>query len=182
MAILLLLGHPVYAQDENSLDLHKYNDVRQGNVQVGFENLVPLFDDAKYGWQSDTPQFGIIEHGSLETMDETIPDEDIQTAVEAALRSSGLVLSDLKVRVDRGVVFLNGVAKSRRAKRRASQLAHNVPGVSGIVNDITVEPRFSVMPLEITQRSRGQMRMHNRCPSNGAQVIGAQLRLVMPTV
>jgi len=80
--------------------------------------------------------------------DSIIRDGDIQAAVEAILKNSGLAVDDLGVRVDKGVVFISGTSKSWQAKEDAPRLIWNTPGVTGIVNDIQVNARFSVVPLE----------------------------------
>ncbi|MFN3512198.1 MAG: BON domain-containing protein [Phenylobacterium sp.] len=50
-------------------------------------------------------------------------------------RARGLDASDIEVRVEDGVVFLDGMARNRREKRRAEDLAE-VEGVRDVVNGL----------------------------------------------
>lgn len=52
-------------------------------------------------------------------------------------RARGLDASQIEVRVEDGVIFLDGVARNRREKRRAEDLAE-VEGVADIVNGLRV--------------------------------------------
>jgi hypothetical protein len=76
-----------------------------------------------------------------------IPDEEIRVMVETALQASGITFEDLVVRVNQGIVTLQGAVKSRQAKRRLSRLVQQTRGVVAVVNEIEVQPRFSVVPI-----------------------------------
>lgn len=57
-------------------------------------------------------------------------------------RSRGLDASHIEVRVEDGVVFLDGVARNRREKRRAEDLAE-VEGVADVVNALRIRGHSS---------------------------------------
>ena len=76
-------------------------------------------------------------------------DEDVEGAIRLLLQGSHFVFDDLSVRVDNGVVFLDGSVKSWLAKQRVSTLVWSVDGVADVVDTIDVRPpRFSVVPIE----------------------------------
>ncbi len=53
--------------------------------------------------------------------------------------------SDLEVSVAGGEVTLNGTVRSRPAKRRAEDLAEQVPGVGYVQNNLRLQPRATVL-------------------------------------
>jgi osmotically-inducible protein OsmY len=60
----------------------------------------------------------------------------------------------IEVEVERGVVTLNGSLPSLASKRLAGVLAWWVPGVSDVVNGITVDPPEEDAPIQIEEAVR----------------------------
>lgn len=67
-------------------------------------------------------------------------DKQITDDVEGRLKNDGaLQTSKIDVRVDNGIVTLTGDAPSLQASVHASEVAHKVPGVRAVQNDISVK-------------------------------------------
>lgn len=66
--------------------------------------------------------------------------------------------SDVHVEVENGVVHLRGTVSDRGAKRRADDIAHAVPGVHDVMNEL----RLTHRPGELAERARERLE-----PSNG---------------
>jgi osmotically-inducible protein OsmY len=118
--------------------------------QTWSTELAPAADETRSASPSSELQSDIQVPNDLvssATNQDLKPDDELQTAIEGELKASGLILDELSVRVQRGVVFLRGVARSQRAKQSASRLVRRVAGVTEVVNSIDVKPQFSVKPL-----------------------------------
>jgi hyperosmotically inducible protein len=74
------------------------------------------------------------------TVGQTVDDASITTAVKTKL-AADRVSSLTRVDVDttRGTVYLNGVVESPDQKARAEELASQVGGVNGVVNNLQVQ-------------------------------------------
>ena len=74
-----------------------------------------------------------------QTLGSYVDDAGITTKVNAGLAQDP-DLSAIKIDVDTraGVVTLNGPVKSEQARDRASQIAQAVPGVTSVVNNLTI--------------------------------------------
>jgi len=67
-------------------------------------------------------------------------DEQIKSEVEEALTNdSWLDASGVGVSVQNGIVTLTGTVDSRESKRRAEDLADQVPGVRDVQNNLRIE-------------------------------------------
>jgi osmotically-inducible protein OsmY len=67
-------------------------------------------------------------------------DEQIKAQVEEALtEDSWLDASNVQVEVQNGIVTLAGTVDSRESKRRAKDLADEVPGVRDVRNNLSIE-------------------------------------------
>ncbi len=77
-----------------------------------------------------------------ETLGEYVDDTSITTAVKAKLAAdNSQTLTRVGVETVRGTVHLTGIVDSREARQRAGDLAGQVKGVRGVVNNIQVRPR-----------------------------------------
>ena len=79
-----------------------------------------------------------------ETAGEKIDDASITAQVKASLRSHRST-SALKTTVETtdGVVKLSGIAKNAAERSLVTKLAHDVNGVSSVVNNMTIAPTLS---------------------------------------
>jgi hyperosmotically inducible protein len=67
-------------------------------------------------------------------------DDQIVKDVEKRLKSDAqLKKASISVRADKGIVTLTGKAPSLTLSARASEVAHKVPGVRAVRNDVTIE-------------------------------------------
>jgi len=74
-----------------------------------------------------------------ETLGQNIDDTNITAYVKAKLTGDKAVnLTRIGVETNRGVVHLTGVVESDSERARAGQLANEVGGVRGVVNNIQI--------------------------------------------
>jgi osmotically-inducible protein OsmY len=77
---------------------------------------------------------------TTDTTGEYVDDTAITTKVKAALLDdSGLKSFDISVTTSKDVVQLSGVVNSGHVRARATEVAAGVPGVRGVVNNLTVQ-------------------------------------------
>ena len=77
-----------------------------------------------------------------ETLGQNIDDTTLTTWVKTKLVADKAAnLTRVDVDTVRGVVSLNGVVESEQQRTRAEQLARQVEGVKGIVNNLQVQKR-----------------------------------------
>src|SRR5690606_35649247 len=68
-------------------------------------------------------------------------DEEVRDQIQRRLSEHAqLADSRIEVSVQNGAVKLGGIAANRFAKRRAEELAQEVPGVASIRNEIHIQP------------------------------------------
>jgi len=81
--------------------------------------------------------------GAEHTTGSKAADRALAKRVRHALAKSGMVMSDMKVQVKDGVVFLIGSVPSSALVAQAEHVAANVSGVSSVTNRLTVriDPR-----------------------------------------
>lgn len=155
LAVLSLMAQPICAQEKTARESHHREDMSQAPEkakaeQTGSAEFAPAADETRGASPSSELQPDIQVPNDLvsSAADQDLkPDDEIQAAIEGELKASGLALEELSVRVQRGVVFLRGVARSQRAKRSASRLVRRVAGATEVINSIDVKPQFSVKPL-----------------------------------
>ena len=76
-----------------------------------------------------------------QTVGSYVEDATITTQVKSRLANDATVSAlAIKVETLKGVVQLSGFAKNSVEQSRAEAIAHRVPGVSRVVNDIIVRP------------------------------------------
>ncbi len=76
-----------------------------------------------------------------ESTGEYIDDSAITTKVKSAFIEDKVVKArDVQVETFRGVVQLSGFADNRTEIDRAVHIAHHVPGVKSVKNDILIKP------------------------------------------
>ncbi len=77
------------------------------------------------------------------------PDEKLAEAAVAALRwSSAVPDRDIKVSVTKGWITLEGELQWQYQKKAAENAVHNLLGIRGVVNAITVKPRVTPLAIE----------------------------------
>jgi hyperosmotically inducible periplasmic protein len=71
-----------------------------------------------------------------------IDDTAITTSVKTQLATDGALKSvtQISVKTVENTVYLTGVAPTLQAKNRAEEIARQVNGVQGVVNNITIQP------------------------------------------
>lgn len=71
-----------------------------------------------------------------------IDDTAITTSVKTQLASDGALKSvtQISVKTVENTVYLTGVAPTLQAKNRAEEIARQVNGVQGVMNNITIQP------------------------------------------
>lgn len=75
-------------------------------------------------------------------VDPTASDDDIETRLHRIMEASER-FEDVSVRVEAGIVFLDGVAQEQSHQSWAANMSRNVEGVVAVVNNITVRERSS---------------------------------------
>ncbi|ROR41351.1 BON domain-containing protein [Diaphorobacter sp. C33] len=95
--------------------------------------------DAKQKMESAAQEAGQASRNATADAAALMDDAGITTKVNAGLAQDP-DLSAIKIDVDTraGVVTLNGPVKSEQARDRASQIAQAVPGVTSVVNNLTI--------------------------------------------
>ena len=95
--------------------------------------------DAKQKMESAAQEAGQPPRNATPDAAALMDDAGITTKVNAGLAQDP-DLSAIKIDVDTraGVVTLNGPVKSEQARDRASQIAQAVPGVTSVVNNLTI--------------------------------------------
>ena len=79
------------------------------------------------------------QHGER-TAGRMVDDHSITRSVKSELRNEPVFkFNDVDVRTYNGVVQLSGFVNTEEQKRRAADLAQHVPGVSQVVNAITLK-------------------------------------------
>jgi len=74
------------------------------------------------------------------TAGQTVDDANLTTAVKAKLAADKVSsLTRIDVDTTRGTVYLNGVVESPDQKARAEQIASQVGGINGVVNNLQVQ-------------------------------------------
>ena len=74
------------------------------------------------------------------TAGQTVDDASITTTVKAKLAADKVSsLTRIDVDTTRGTVYLNGVVESPDQKARAEQIASQVGGINGVVNNLQVQ-------------------------------------------
>lgn len=133
-----------FGQADYSRDYAYDPDTRTGyRVDPGAPDYDPAYDrerayDRAGYRRTDEPR--AFEGGQASSRDRKRASHDrvIWAVVcERLDRARGLDASHIEVRVEDGVIFLEGVARNRREKRRAEDLAE-VEGVTDIVNGLRV--------------------------------------------
>jgi osmotically-inducible protein OsmY len=71
-----------------------------------------------------------------------IDDTAITTSVKTQFATDGALKSvtQISVKTVENTVYLTGVAPTLQAKNRAEEIARQVNGVQGVVNNITIQP------------------------------------------
>ena len=95
--------------------------------------------DAKQKMESAAQEAGQASRNATADAAALMDDAGITAKVNAGLAQDP-DLSAIKIDVDTraGVVTLNGPVKSEQARDRASQIAQAVPGVTSVVNNLTI--------------------------------------------
>jgi osmotically-inducible protein OsmY len=76
------------------------------------------------------------------TAGQTVDDASITTAVKTKLAADKVSsLTRIDVDTTRGTVYLNGVVESPDQKARAEEIASQVGGINGVVNNLQVQRR-----------------------------------------
>lgn len=96
-------------------------------------------EEAKQKMESATQEAGQAKRNATADAAALMDDAGITAKVNAGLAQDP-DLSAIKIDVDTraGVVTLNGPVKSEQARERASQIAQAVPGVTSVVNNLTI--------------------------------------------
>jgi hyperosmotically inducible periplasmic protein len=76
---------------------------------------------------------------SAQSARDRLSDSTIESLIEYRLNKNGLQRADIDVKVEDGVVILDGKVRTHAEKRRASRLIHNVDGVVRVENMLEVE-------------------------------------------
>jgi osmotically-inducible protein OsmY len=78
------------------------------------------------------------------TAGQTVDDASIKTAVKTKLAADKVSsLTRIDVDTTRGTVYLNGVVESPDQKARAEEIASQIGGINGVVNNLQVQRRMS---------------------------------------
>jgi small-conductance mechanosensitive channel len=104
--------------------------------------------------EQEVPAEESVVSEQIVVVDSQVKDSDIVERLELILETTGR-FEDLGVRVENGVLFLNGITQRPEHREKASELAVKVEGVTWVVNNIEVrtpkepiwnfEPAFSEM-------------------------------------
>ena len=108
-------------------------------IDNAVEKTEQAAQDAKQKMESAAQEAGQASRNATADAAALMDDAGITAKVNAGLAQDP-DLSAIKIDVDTraGVVTLNGPVKSEQARDRASQIAQAVPGVTSVVNNLTI--------------------------------------------
>ena len=114
-------------------------EVRLREARQDRETTEQAAQDAKQKMESAAQEAGQASRNATADAAALMDDAGITAKVNAGLAQDP-DLSAIKIDVDTraGVVTLNGPVKSEQARDRASQIAQAVPGVTSVVNNLTI--------------------------------------------
>lgn len=144
-----------YSRDNNSQENFNYDDkyVISGESEFSRDLTIPFDDnevlserhfvigDDAFDWERRIRQeAGGEDYTGRGPRGYQRNDAQIYEDVSEALwRSPQVDASEIEVKVDQGIVRLQGVVHKRQFKRWAEQLIEHVPGVIDVMNEIRVE-------------------------------------------
>lgn len=94
-------------------------------------------------------------------------DEELRSKVEAAInRDKGMRGYDINVRVQDGIVHLEGIVDVLREKQRAQEIAFAVSGVKDVENNLTVSTDGGITDGDVEFEIAEELRAHGVDPKN----------------